>query len=329
MFKRSLIGAFLAITLVGLVTWTLGSASGAGYNRATTTCAKDGYDSRPVPSGFIAQVDSIVSFGQAQSAHKHGFYGRHDISSTMSAKIPLNAAHLDDPGYQPPAFDNCATYGDWAAYWFPTPKFNGVDIAPAKLTNTYQAPAGVTVAVPPFGETFVAGDSHATSEATMSSQVSFTCGNIDVTYTKPTDCTGVPGGVVTAQVKFPDCTDGQVGYDPVTHTYPGFDTPTGIAPSHFSYSVNGVCPAGTVPCVPGTLMAQLVTQQTFIDPRTNSPMVNPYNADGTLGLSFSSGPYYTYHADYINTWNHVLGTIVDQCLNRALSCSVVNNVPIQ
>ena len=139
----------------------------------------------------------------------------------------------------------------------------------------------------------------------------------------------VPGGVVTAQVKFPDCWDGTIGYDPITHTYPGFDTPTGIAPSHFSYSVNGVCPAGTVPCVPGTMMAQLVTQQTFIDPRTNAPMVNPNNADGTLGLSFSSGPYYTYHADYINTWSHVLGDIVQACLNHAPCGTSVNGIPIQ
>jgi hypothetical protein len=323
--KRSLIGAALAMTIVasGLITWTLGSASGAGYNRATMTCAKGGWDVRY----FRKQVDSIVSYGQPVSAHMHDFYGRVDISSTMGAPIPIAPGHEDDPGYKAPAFDNCATYGDWAAYWFPSPKFNGAFTNSGMLTVTLQAPAGVPVVAFPFGENFVAGDSHSTGP-NPDPHVAFTCGNIDVTYTVPTDCTGVPGGVVTAQVTFPDCWDGKVGY-----TYPpgtaSYDTPTGLDPKHFSYSVDGQCKPGSVPCVPGQRIAQLITQQQFIDPRTGAPMVNPNNADGTLGLSFASGPYYTYHADYINTWNHVLGDIVNACLNNTPCPTSVNNIAIQ
>lgn len=332
MSKRRTIAATLAaaICAAGLATWTIGSASGAGApNRITTTCGKDGFDGRY----FRKQVDSIVSYGQPVSAHMHDFFGRLDVSSTMNSNWPITPGHEDDPGYTP-SYTNCSTYGDWAAYWFPTALFNGTVVQPSVLKDTWQSPAGSTVATPPFGETFVAGDSHATGP-NPDPHVAFTCGNIDVTYTRPTDCTSVPGGVVTAQVTFPDCWDGKVGY-----TYPpgtrNYDTPTGLAPTHFSYSVNGACTPGQIPCVPGTMIAQLVTQQTFIDPRTNAPMVNPNNADGSLALSFASGPYYTYHADYIDTWNHVLSTIVGACLNhdpywigRASCPSVVNNITIQ
>jgi hypothetical protein len=320
-------GAFLAVAVIvsGLITWTLGSASGAGPNRVTTTCAGAGFDARY----FRKQVDPIASFGQAVSAHMHDFSGSLPISSTMAATPHSRPGFESDPGDIPPGFTNCPTYGDWPRGWVPSPLFNGVLITPGIVRNTWQSPAGSTVVAPPFGETFIAGDSHATSEATMSEHVRFTCGGLDgPTYTKPTDCTGV--GVVTAQVTFPDCWDG-------THAWnspEGFDTPAGISPTHFSYSVNGACPPGTVPCVPGLAMAQLVMQTTFIDPRTNALMVNPNNADGTLGLSFSSGPYYTYHADYLNTWNHVLDTIVSACLNKTGSppsnCPTsVNNVPIR
>jgi hypothetical protein len=169
--------------------------------------------------------------------------------------------------------------------------------------------------------TFVTGNAMANQEGTP--HVAFTCGNIDVTYPKPVDCTA-SGGVVTAQATFPDCWDG-------TTT---FDVPAGIGMSHFYYSTNGVCPPGTVPCPtgnepPGKLMAQLVTQETFIDPRTNAPMVNPNNADGTLGLSFSSGPYFTYHADFLNSWNHIIQEITDKCLNHTPCPSSVTGIPIQ
>jgi hypothetical protein len=244
----------------------------------------------------------------------------------MSAKIPLNSAHFDDPGYQAPAFDNCKFYTEWNGQWVPTPLWNGQPTSPGPVRNTQQAPTGTHVEPEPYGEIFVAGNSAATSEATMSQNVRFTCGDgtgpsgsgIDGPGSpKPMDCTSVPNGLVTAEVKFPDCWDGTKGYDPATHTYPGFDAPNGIGidSKHFGYSVNGKCPDGMTPCIPALAMEQLVQQYTFLMPN-GTPMRNPYNADGTLGLSFSSGPYYTFHADYINSSGTVIrNALVQQCLN--------------
>jgi hypothetical protein len=293
-----------------------GVAAGVAMNRVTMTCgvAPKGFDVRYQRK----QVDSIVANGQPQSAHLHDFYGRVDISPTMNSNWPITPGHEDDPGYTP-AYSTSLTNGDWAAYWYPTAKFNDAFTPYAgPLKVTWQSPAGSTVATPPFGETFVSGNAKATAVGTP--HVRFTCGNIEeVGFDMPADCSSVPGGVVTGEITFPDCWDG----------VKTFDTPAGISPNHFSYSTSGACAQGSAP------MAQLVTEQQFIDPRTNAVMTNPNNADGSLGLSFASGPYYTYHGDYINTWNHVLGTVVGACLNhdpfwvaRSACPTIVNGIAI-
>lgn len=249
------------------------------------------------------QVDPIVSPGIPVSAHMHDFYGWQEISDYMMAWVswPLTPHFENDPGYNPQV-TSCRNYGDWAAYWFPTPQFNGSSILSGDLQETWQSPAGVYVATPPFGMTYVAGDSHATSEAGMPSTVRFTCGALNDPGTqRPHDCTGQ--GTVTAQLTFPNCWDGYNTLPQGTGA-----NPAGIAPSHFTYS--NPCPSGTQP------LAQLITRQHFIDPRTNAVMVNPNNADGTLALSFSSGPYYTYHGDFLNTWNIGLFYYVETCLNH-------------
>jgi hypothetical protein len=50
-------------------------------------------------------------------------------------------------------------------------------------------------------------------------------------------------------------------------------------------------------------------------------LVNPFNADGSLALSFASGPYYTYHGDYLDAWNLGLEQDVVGCLNRTKTCN--------
>jgi hypothetical protein len=109
-------------------------------------------------------------------------------------------------------------------------------------------------------------------------------------------------GMVTAVVMFPDCWDN-------THAYPNFDVPMGIGREHFYYSTNGSCGAGT-------RITQLFMSLHFGDLTTGKVMTNPFNADGSMKLSFASGPYYTFHADFSNWWNIGLGFITEGCLNK-------------
>ena len=294
----------------GAATPVASPTAGPPGGKFLITCTFNlGYSQYGYPIPARKQVDPIVAPGQPVSAHMHDFYGQQDINNYMfaSAQWPLHgdiiaavSAGQLDPAYNP-QITSCP-YSDRSAYWYPSPKFNGVFTKSADLDVTWQSPNGVYVATPPFGMAFVVGNSTATSEASEPATVRFTCGDINGPGSpKPMDC--IAGGTVTAELRYPTCWDGE---SRLPQGRGGF--PAGIAPQHFVYGTP--CPSGTQP------MAQMVTEQQFIDPRTDHVMVNPYNADGTLGLSFASGPYYTYHGDFINMWSETLHVWIETCLNK-------------
>jgi hypothetical protein len=109
-------------------------------------------------------------------------------------------------------------------------------------------------------------------------------------------------GLVTAVIEFPDCWDGQAGY-------PNFDTQFGIGRNHFYYSTNGSCGNGVH-------IVKLFMSVVFRDLDTKQPMTNALNPDGSVKLSFASGPYYSFHADFGNVWNVGLGHLIAGCLNK-------------
>jgi hypothetical protein len=286
--------AFAVLVLALIVPAAMTQAQQAP-NRVNTTCAW--WNKR-------VQVDPIVQPGIQVSNHLHDFYGRIDVSDYMFVRAPwpLFPGHEDDPGYFPIS-TSCALYGDWASYWFPTPKFNGVNIASGQLQLTWQSPAGSQVASPPFGMLAIVGNAQATSQVEQGANVRWTCGDLDgAGFASPQTCAT---GTVTAELTFPDCWDGH------RQLADHYAYPAGIRPTHFAYSVGGTCTSSHP-----TRIAQLVLRQHFIAPG-GSVMTNPRNADGTVGLSFASGPYFTYHGDFLNSWNIGLKEVlVDRCLNH-------------
>jgi hypothetical protein len=317
-----------------------GTAQGAvAMKRVSVTCVGAGTSDHHSSFGtdwFRTQQDPIVAFGQPVSAHLHDVCGNRAFSSTYSANTyPIVAGHEADPGYAP-AFSNYPTYGWWPAGWNPAAVLNGVTTTPDKWVITWQAPVGVHVDPAPFGAAMVAGDSHAT---VTPKHVRFTCGGntnglgggLDGPGSPtPIDCTNVPGGVVTGEITFPDCWDGLGTSRPDPLKQWQGDAPYGININHFSYSVDGKCTGGMIPCVTGKLIAQLVTQETWIDnrqtlsngavnPDFNKPLRNPLNVDGSMALSFSSGPASTYHGDHIETSNHEYPDTINVCLNNQQS----------
>jgi len=282
-FVLPVAAAAAAVALASGGTTASSAVSSEAFNRWESSC--DFIRDAAGKPKYRKQVDPIVAPGKT-SAHMHDFYGRKDVSSFMFAQAmwPLNSRN--DPGYQPLP-TSCLTYGDWAGYWYPTPKWNGTDTSSGSLLLTWQAPAGEIVQAPPFGMAFV------------STQVRWTCGDLDGEgFSSPQDCTA-SGGHVTAELTYPDCFDGH------TQLREGW-FPAGIDPEHFTYS----------PCPPNwQRIAQLVTRQHFINPATNQEMVTPFNADGKLGLSFASGAHGTYHGDFLNSWSRGLSFYVQQCVN--------------
>lgn len=239
------------------------------------------------------QADPIVSPGVFPSAHMHDFFGSDATNESSTADTLLGTS------------TSCKTMGDTAGYWFPQPTWNGAATVSTNLGEYWQRPAGVPVVAPPHGMTFVAGDSHAASPAD-NPHLSWSCGN-GVESATPPNCTGVTGGsaTLTADLFFPDCWDGTTA----------FDTPAGIAPSHFAYPVGAACPAGFA-----TRISKLFVHVHFRDV-AGKTIVNPYNADGTLALGFSSGAFYTFHGDFLNGWNQsALQALIDGCVNHVGTC---------
>src|SRR5439155_6676615 len=73
----------------------------------------------------------------------------------------------------------------------------------------------------------------------------------------------------------------------------------------------------------GHLLPQVSERVHFgiMDPCGGAKPCGPDDSDENVVLSFSSGPYYTFHADFWNTWNQgTLDTLMADCLNAHVGC---------
>ena len=241
-----------------------------------------------VTCGYVksAPVDPIVSPGVRPSAHEHDFFG-----NTGTDQDSTGASLVGGP-------TTCLLSKDSAAYWLPAAyRADSMKrVRPVKVWAYYFGTPGVTETHFPAGLEMLTGNPHATSPA-EAAEISFSCGNghgitHSPTMPRPYNCKRNPDvtnsiGVV-AVVKFPYCWDG-----------------TGTAPSDVSFpdpAGDGSCPVFTVP--------QL---QMHVHYGTNR--FHPGFQAGNL-LTFSSGPWWTLHADFMNGWaQSKLDALVDGCQN--------------
>lgn len=238
-----------------------------------------------------AQVDPIVSPGVFPSAHLHDFYG-----NTTTDQFSTLDSMLGQP-------TTCASPEDTAGYWIPQPMLDGVPFHALQSHSYYFQTPFLNQTITPFppGMEMIAGNSHATSPSQLDPHILFSCGQ-NPPYLRspevnhPYDCTpykGIRGedGVVIV-IKFPECWDG-----------------TGTAPTDMVYAVSSSCPAGFPVKMPD------------LQQRYHLGIYNPLYPDGSVALSFSSGPWYTIHADYFQTWNQAkLDQLVADCLSAGIHC---------
>lgn len=295
------------------------------------------------------QKDPIVQPGVFPSAHMHDYYGFIRPTEFTQANDILTAGSPSNPGYwidgkQPSS--TCRPYGNWPNYWFPTPMWSdglftprAADpgkrtVASSWLLNTYRRTGDGTepLIAPPYGMAVVVGNAKANSlNEQDTTHIRWSCGELAPSFRRPVDCTGV--GEVTALAIFPNCWNGQhgwgnansrtddanettsLGWDSTVDQPVDFDTIPGIGPSNFAYAEgNDPCPASHPHRI-----AQLVTRQHFTDPRTGGPLIDPFDEAGNILLSFASGPYYSYHADYFALWSKSITSLVAKCINGDLN----------
>lgn len=235
--------------------------------------------------------DPIVHPGAPGAAHPHDFAG---ASSTNAAST---GASLQAGA------TTCAVPGDHAAYWVPAAYRNGARILPnatARDSLFYYrrigAPSGVVVAPFPVGLKMIIGNHAARSAAENwwigAGHIVFKCGPGSTTnlMAPPSACAS---GVMVVSYRFPNCWNGR-DLDSADHI------------SHMTYPSGGRCPS-THPVVL---------------PRVESFFRYPVPTSGPIGeVTFSSGPYWTAHQDFMNGWVAAdLAALVTRCINGGRDC---------
>jgi hypothetical protein len=227
--------------------------------------------------------DPIVSPTQPGAAHLHDFSGNVTTNADSTYESLVTGG------------TNCAVRGDRAAYWTPTLYYEGQAQTFSSVNFYYRSITHPYRGIRPFPRDLriIAGDSSSTGPQD-DSVVYWGCddGGPSESFDHPVDC---GEGWVTAHINFPDCWNG-VRRDSPNHK------------THMTYSVERR--DGHYRC-PRSHPAQV--------PRLIFAMEWPVH-DGT-GVSLSSGPYYTLHGDFVNSWRQKsLARLVTRCMRGRVDC---------
>jgi hypothetical protein len=233
--------------------------------------------------------DPIVYPGQPGASHLHNFYGNSTTNAYSTVASMRNGA------------TTCHLLEDRAGYWNPAGYLNGERLRPDKITLYYAGRPRWNVEPFPPGLQMIGGDHMATSPAD-NEHVKWFCGSEETPLSEhPYNCARYENSHgVTGVVTFPTCWDG-----------------TGITHEDVRYGKHG-CPTRFPHEIP-----RLIYQVHFgiEDPCAGH---RPCTADGSgknVRLTLSSGPFYTLHADFWNTWMQwKLDALVTNCLNAHVRC---------
>jgi chitodextrinase len=292
------------------------SAKSSSISASTAACATSGgalgtggWLIRSVDSGAStytgsAMDDPIVFPFQPGASHMHDFF--------CNAKTTASSTYL-----QMVAAPTACPSGDSAGYWAPALYKNGVKINPAGRPTRqqiyYRANNVFATHITPFPADFkmVVGDGHATSLSDASavntdsgigskigSEQYWGCSNNSESG-KPTEPVNCSTGIISLHLGFPNCWNGvKVAGDQ-------------IRAGTMRFPSSGVCPSGFP----------------IVLPRLIERFEYPVGTDSS-GITLASGPTYTVHADFWNTWKQSsLEYLVDHCLNAGIDCGTDPSVP--
>jgi hypothetical protein len=227
--------------------------------------------------------DPIVSPNQPGASHLHAFFGNKSTNAFSTYRSLRGAG------------TNCGLLGDKGAYWIPAVYKNGNLVRATDADFYYRgvtSPLSAIRAYPP-GLKIVAGDGHATG-LQSTKVVAWSCqGSSGTGLATMRDC---GSSLVKVLIKFPSCWDG-VHKDSADHK------------SHMHYSIKkgggrrGCPKSHPVPVPELTYSISL-----------------PFHNGSNVHLS--SGPFYTMHADFVNSWvQKSLRRLVDRCIHAGIECS--------
>jgi hypothetical protein len=237
--------------------------------------------------------DPIVKPGLPGASHMHDF-GGNATTNAFSTLASLSAGTTNCFVHAPD------TRADRSGYWVPQLIFNGTPTPFTEQQAYYQSKIGA-VATPPTGLELVAGNSMATAPQSTN-VVKFTC-------------SGSAGAIIGARTAPPVCPDGSnlkiVVFTPncLVHGLIATGADGRNDTGQSTYATNGQCPSGYDPIV-----------------QVRIEVKYPAGVDGRGTVAFSSGPYWTMHADWFNGWDHrTLDRFVTLCINAGVDCG--NTMP--
>lgn len=228
--------------------------------------------------------DPIVYPGDPGAAHLHAFFGNRSTDADSTYRTLRRGR------------TSCGLPQDRAAYWFPAVYERGQRVVPFTASFYYRNRISPAASVRPFprGLKIIAGRADAASPQ-PTSIVYWDCdnGGSDENLDHPVDC---GDGVVSANIKFPDCWDGRHKDSPRHRR-------------HMAYSIDRnddgsfECPRTHPVAVP-----RLIYSLRF-----------PVHDGRTLSLS--SGAPRSMHADFINAWvQRKLHRLVVRCIRGQKDC---------
>lgn len=213
-----------------------------------------------------------------------GFWHFHDFFGAKTTTANSTYLSMQAGG------TTCGLPQDTAGYWVPALYRNGV---PIRATGNrqkfyYRENTGTPVQAFPAGFKMIAGNAHAKSESDnpkLGSAIYWGCSDNSSPgkLKAPRSCST---GIISLHVGFPSCWDGSPA-SPANVVYP-----------------SGGCPSSHPKKLPRLIMR----------------FEYPVGTDlGTITLD--SGPPYTAHGDFWNTWNQPkLESLVQDCLNANKNC---------
>ena len=248
-----------------------------------------------VHCGFAHTLsDDPIKFpGQPGASHSHDFLG------ALDAKASSSEASMRSGG------TTCGLPEDTAGYWVATLSANGTPVHPvdgapgvggaASSQNVYyRNPDGMAVQPIPAGLKMIVGNAMAMSVAEnplLGHEIWFGCSDNSISAKLTAPPARCPEGIITLHVHFPNCWDGT-----------NLDSPDHI--SHMAWSHDKHCdPAHPV-----------------VIPEVTLRLEYPVGAS-TGAITLASGPTYTVHGDFWNTWDQArLATLTATCINAGIDC---------
>jgi len=258
--------------------------------------------------------DPIVYPGDPGASHRHAFYGNKSTDATSTRRSLLHAG------------TTCTDSKDKAATWAPTvliKKHGSWHPLRSYRERTYYFRAIRKQVAPvtsiPANLRIIAGDPDAATRG-GNPQLRWYCGEGSPERQFPYDCrpyTGAGEDGVRALIDLPFCWDGVHVDSPDHRSHLIYSDPADTTP----HANPARCPASHPKYIPAiSIRIHLPIQ----DPCAGARPCGPNDGGKNVRLKLSSGPYWTMHVDFWNTWvQSRLERLTDKCVRASRDCHII------